>query len=371
MAAGAGAGALNLLLQIVGQGRLVRPDLHDLTLNLAIHAVASTLSVLVLVPLLRRDRWPLPAPRVLVGLLLAAPLLGFAFLQWPGLLVVLPAYVFLGGWLGGLSGASLSVALSMLVLILLGRQAGGASPFDGPDGYTVLLATGMRLEVVSLLGMIWNEPRLHGRSGRPGREGREAGDMRSGAPTFRNVMALEWQLARIGYGRGPRASRPVLWLHIDLPVNRPPGSRSALSPLSLADEEAPPAGIDPVLPPMTAGPIGRLTPTPPRASPDIVLPDDGLDSTLPSPRLPALMQALARGLRSNDAVVPIAGEALIVLVDDIDRAVVGNLVNRLDVLLLREGRSHLAPADIRQAALVDAAAATVLLTSARYLSIDL
>jgi hypothetical protein len=377
--AGAGMAGLHVILGGLVPDGVLRLDLHGLTMMLATHALASSLSVLVLVPLLRLDRWPLPGWRLVLGLVLAGPALALVFAQWPDALVVLPAYVFIAGWLGGLSAASLAVTVSTVVLVNLGHQQGGASPFDGPDGYTVLLATVMRLAVVGLLGMVWNEPRHRTRAAREGRAGR---DVRSGALTYRNLMALEWQLARTGYGRGARASRPVLWLHIDMPVNRPPGSRSALSPLSLAGEvpASTSSGADPGLELLVAGPIGRLTATPTRSTDDLSALSgvpvaqgqaDGLDSTLPSPRLPALMQALARGLRGNDAVVPIAGEALIVLVDDIDRSVVGNLVNRLDVLLLREGRSHLAPADIRQAALVDAGAATVLLTSARYLSIDL
>ncbi|RZS58280.1 hypothetical protein [Sphaerotilus mobilis] len=371
--AAAGLSLLQGLLHAMTSGAGWVAGLNPWALPLANHALASSLSVLVLVPMLRSDRWPWPAWPVVAGVLLAGPLLALCVVAWPDWLVVLPAYTFLAGWLGGLSGAALATALSVGLMVLLGEVHAGHSPFDGPDGYTVLLATSVRLALVGMLGMVWNEPRARRR------QRREGADARSGAATFRNVMALEWQLARTGYGRGQNVDRPVLWLHIDLPVYRPPGSRSALSPLSMADDGSMTQGAEPAIQRMMAGPIGRLTGAPATAAGDTATSpagdgqvlDDGLDSTLPSPRLPALMLALARGLRGHDAVVPIAGEALIVLVNDIDRSVVGKLVNRLDVLLLQEGRRHLAPADIRQAALVHASAATVLLTSARYLSTDL
>jgi hypothetical protein len=330
--------------------------------------LAGSLSVLVLVPLLSWDIWPVPAPRVLLPILGLAAVLVPALQAWPETLWLLPAYVFFSGWRGGVYGAALATALGTGLLLLLDEQLASGSPFDGPDGFAVLLLTALRLCLIGLLGMVWNDPRV--RAGR----GRGRQEVRSGAPTFRNVMALEWHLARAGYGRGEQADRPVLWLHVDMPVNRSAGSSSHLAPLAAPGDHGP-VGEDPALQMMTIGPIGRLVATPPATVPPEsvtqALHDDGLDSSLPSPRLPALMQALARGLRGHDAVVPIAGEALIVLVDNLERGVVTNLIDRIDVLLLREGRQHLAPAEIRQAALVTSAAATFLLTSARFLSIDL
>ncbi|MDP4300716.1 hypothetical protein [Leptothrix discophora] len=369
LVAGLAIVGLHLVMQALSDAHDAMQDLEHLRLLFYSHVLASTLSVLLAVPLLGRVPAPRPGGRLLLGIVAGALVLGLALGQSMGAMYALPLYTFLGGWLGGMFGAALSVLLSLSLLLHVDGLLVGASPFNGPDGYVVLLATTFRLMVVGMLGMVWNEPRArHARR-------RTERDARSGAATFRNVMALEWHLARAGYGRGARSRRPVLWLHIDLPVNRPEGSHSTLAPLSAAQAPDDPAS-GPEIQMMTIGPIGSLTPAGAQPSDNVDAPlrrphGDGLDSSLPSPRLPALMQALARGLRGHDAVVPIAGEALIVLVDDLERAAVANVVQRLDVLLLREGRRHLAPAEIRQAVQVHAGAAAFLLTSARYLSIDL
>ncbi|MGY0195547.1 hypothetical protein ACWA7J_10780 [Leptothrix sp. BB-4] len=360
---------LHLVLHVMGGVALGSQPGAALWLLGWSQVLASGVSVLVIVPLLSWDIWPIPGARVLAGIAGTAAALAALLAPLPGAMVLLPAYTFLSGWLGGVYGAALASGLSVGLLLLIDHWNPGASPFDGPDGYAVLLLMCLRLCIVGLLGMVWNEPRVRGTGGR----GRA--EPRSGAPTFRNVMALEWHLARQGYGRGPQADRPVLWLHVDMPVNRAAGASSNLAPLSSGNETERMTD-EPVLEMMTVGPIGRLVSTPAHAAatapPEPVGgPADGLDSSLPSPRLPSLMQTLARSLRSNDAVVPIAGEALIVLVDNLDRSVVTSLIDRIDVLLLREGRRHLAPAEIRQAALINAASAAVLLTSARFLSIDL
>jgi hypothetical protein len=82
------------------------------------------------------------------------------------------------------------------------------------------------------------------------------------------------------------------------------------------------------------------------------------------------MQAVAQALRPSDSVVPIAGEALVVLATGIEARHVARLVDRIDMAMAREGRRHAGPAQLRQAALLDVRAVDVLLTSAQYLTID-
>ncbi len=313
--------------------RAPQPDALELLRHGALYAAASGLSTVLLTPALNWDHWRLPSWHIAGAMVLCCAALGSVVVVMPQALYAAPLLALVSGYLGGFWLASTGVAV-MAASLMLALQWHELALLDGPVGFWTLLLLLWRLAGMSFLAALWSDRRLRLHARSPASRSDQ-----QGAQVFRNVVALEQHSLTAWPDQAS-----VAWLHIDLRSERVPGASSLF------------AGLDAGA---AAEPEGASTGS-----------TEGIESGgqgLASPRLPALMLLLSRMLRNNDAVAPITAEALVIVLQNVDRRHLSKIVDRIDVGLLREANRHAAPAHLRQAVVLDASALAVLLCSARYL----
>jgi hypothetical protein len=128
-------------------------------------ATASSLSILVLVPLLWLGRAGVGPRGTAWALAIASAAAILASLETGIGLYAMPLLALAAGYLGGIGLASLCCTV-MVVSMMIGINFYEMPPFEGPDGFVVLLLFVYRLTATAYLASVWSDRRARRGAGR-------------------------------------------------------------------------------------------------------------------------------------------------------------------------------------------------------------